>query len=600
MQHRDTRRSQRATTAASLLALLLSAAWLVGCGGSTQSANTNVSAAREAVVVDLSPLRVTLPNGAVIALEPSGAITLDGELFGTLHADGRIARPDGTTRSALMIDGQISYRGEISPLRVERDRLLAGDMARGSLAIAAPDRLQDLRADGSVAAEVPVMGLRPSNQATLLYVIAVVALDRLEAEAGGRQAEAAVVAAEPVLRVPVEGAPQRGPDDALVTVVVFSDLECPFCSRVVPTLERVLEHYGNDVRVVFRHTPLPFHARAMPAAEATMEAYAQRGAPGFWQMHDLIFENQRDLDDASLERYAQLVGLDLTRFRAAMASHTHEAAIRADMAIGQRVGVSGTPSFFINGRALVGAQPFEAFQQAIDSERSAAQRRVAGGTPRAQLYERILAEGLAEAPREPTPSGGYDADEDAQRRWVIADRAGAPTRGPARAPVTIQVFSDFQCPFCGRVVPTLERIVSTYGARVRIVFRHYPLPFHAWAREAAELAVEVHRQRGDAAFWQFHDLVFENQRQISGAETARAGLLALAQQIRGIDIRRAERALEQHTHAAAVETDMDAVTAAGAAIGTPTFFINGRRIAGAQPYDVFQTLIDEELAAPPQ
>ena len=95
---------------------------------------------------------------------------------------------------------------------------------------------------------------------------------------------------------PISRSPQRGPSDALVTIVIFSDFQCPFCGRVRTTLDRISQSYGQDVRMVFKHNPLPFHQNAMPAAEVSMEAYSQGGSTRFWQMHDMLFENQQSLD----------------------------------------------------------------------------------------------------------------------------------------------------------------------------------------------------------------------------------------------------------------------------------------------------------------
>lgn len=165
-----------------------------------------------------------------------------------------------------------------------------------------------------------------------------------------------------------ENAPQRGPDDALVTIVMWSDYQCPFCSRVEPTISRIVNEHRNDVRVVWRDNPLPFHQQAGPAAQAAREVHAQGGDEKFWEFHDLLFENQRALERADLERYAQQVGgIDMNRFRQALDNHTHRAAIQADMNAVQEAGARiGTPSSFINGRLLQGAQPFPAFEQAIN------------------------------------------------------------------------------------------------------------------------------------------------------------------------------------------------------------------------------------------
>ena len=193
------------------------------------------------------------------------------------------------------------------------------------------------------------------------------------------------------VEVPVTVAqPARGPRDALVTIVAFSDFQCPFCSRVEPTLAQVRERYGADVRIVWRNNPLPFHQNAMPAAEAALEARAQGGEDKFWQMHDLLFANQHALERADLTTYANQVGLDQGRFQRALASGTHRTAIQADMALAQRLGANGTPSFFINGVALTGAQPVEAFSRVIDQELVVARALVARGTTRDQVYDSLM------------------------------------------------------------------------------------------------------------------------------------------------------------------------------------------------------------------
>ena len=187
--------------------------------------------------------------------------------------------------------------------------------------------------------------------------------------------------------VPVTAAqPSKGPADALVTMVIFSDFQCPFCSRVEPTLTRVMNEYQGKVRMVWRNQPLPFHPNAMPAAELAMEAMAQGGSAKFWAMHDKLFENQQAIGRPDLERYATELGLDMNGVRNALDNNTHQTAIQADMALGARIGANGTPSFFINGRPLVGAQPFDAFKTVIDEEITRAQALVQRGTPAAQVY----------------------------------------------------------------------------------------------------------------------------------------------------------------------------------------------------------------------
>ncbi|MEZ4393054.1 MAG: thioredoxin domain-containing protein [Polyangiales bacterium] len=403
-----------------------------------------------------------------------------------------------------------------------------------------------------------------------------------------------------VYAVPVGNSPFQGPRDALVTMVVFSDFQCPFCSRVEATVREMRQRYGNDLRVVWKHEPLPFHNRARPAAALAQEAFAQGSHAKFWQVHDILMENQQHLEDADLERYAQQAGLNMARYRAAVAANTHNAAIDADHALAQRVEANGTPHFFINGRRLVGAQPASAFQTAIDDAKRRAEEliRTRPGTTRANVYERIIengATGTVYLPggNAPSPAAAAPAEPDADRVYQVRDNPRAPALGPANARVVIQHFSDFQCPFCSRVLPTVDQIMERYRGRVRFVWRDYPLPFHNNAMPAAEAGREVLAQRGADAFWRYHHLMFQNSSNLD-----RATLERLAGEIGGVNMDRFRAALDNHTHQAAVREDVAAADATGAQIGTPAFFINGKFVAGALPFEEFQRRIDAALAAP--
>ena len=171
-------------------------------------------------------------------------------------------------------------------------------------------------------------------------------------------------------RMPVEdsGFPSRGPEDAPVTVVEFSDFECPYCSRVNPALEQVIATYGDDVRIVFRQFPLSrIHANAQKAAEASLCAEEQGK---FWQLHDAMFQDQRNLGLVSIKEKAALVGLDIDSFNTCLDTDRYADAVAADLAAGSQLGVTGTPAVFINGIFLSGAQPFEEFAKIIDAELS--------------------------------------------------------------------------------------------------------------------------------------------------------------------------------------------------------------------------------------
>lgn len=168
--------------------------------------------------------------------------------------------------------------------------------------------------------------------------------------------------------VDVSTAPIRGDKNAKVTIVAFSDFQCPFCNRVNPTLAKLLETYPGKVRIAFKHLPLRIHPDA-PAASAAAEAAGRQGK--FWEMYDKIFANQRDLKPETFQKYAKELGLDVAKFDKDSADPSVKAKIDADSKEADKLGVAGTPAFFINGKYLSGAQPYETFQKMVDEQLAA-------------------------------------------------------------------------------------------------------------------------------------------------------------------------------------------------------------------------------------
>lgn len=370
--------------------------------------------------------------------------------------------------------------------------------------------------------------------------------------------------------------PVRGPRDALVTIVQFSDYQCPFCKHVEQTLAEVRKLYEQDLRIVWKDNPLPFHARAKPAAIFSRVVFQKQGNEAFWRVHDALFDNQASLEEEDFEELAKKQHIAWNPVKAALGSNKLPPKIQESIDLASDFQARGTPHFFINGRRLSGAQPASAFTKLIDEELGKARALVEAGTPRSKIFAAVMKN--AENPPPPETK-------------QVALRADAASRGVASAPVVIQVFSDFQCPFCRRVEPTLAELEKDFKGSLRIVWRHLPLPFHEHAQLAAEASEEVLAQKGATAFWDYHDALFEAQAVPGGLARDNLGRLAFKL---GVDMARFDAALDQHAHVAKVKADVAVANQAGIN-GTPAFLINGYYLSGAQPADAFKKLINLAL-----
>ena len=175
-----------------------------------------------------------------------------------------------------------------------------------------------------------------------------------------------ILYAAPRVAIDTKNEPSKGPENAAVTLVAFSDYQCPFCSRIEPTLKQLEKKYGNRLRMVFRDFPLPqIHPNAVKSAEA---AECARDQGKFWEMHDKLFSNQQALSPPDLKKSAADLGLDATKFVECLDSGAKAAEWQKDLRDGQRYGVSGTPTVFINGRLIRGASTVESISAIVDEE----------------------------------------------------------------------------------------------------------------------------------------------------------------------------------------------------------------------------------------
>jgi protein-disulfide isomerase len=406
------------------------------------------------------------------------------------------------------------------------------------------------------------------------------ALEPEEERVTGGQGSHAADEASQVYRVPVDHQPVEGPSNAPVTIVEFIDYECPFCRRVEGTREQLRKKYPEQLRFVIRHNPLPFHARALPAARLAIEAFKEKGSTGFWSMHRRLLASEQ-LDDASLLALAKAENLDPTRAKRAIEKPVYTEVLDEDSALATDVRASGTPHFFINGVRLSGAQPQQSFERVIDDQLAKARALIKAGNAGTSVYTAIMKQAV-----------DYDPFE---HKSIPAPTTKNPQRGPAAAPVVIDVFMDFQCPFCSRIQPTLEELDKAFPGKLRFVYRSRPLPFHPRARAAAEAALEAFRQGGNSAFWKMYDKLFSVQSVYGSFELPE--LESYAREI-GLDVNRFRQALNDHEHDAEIAAD-EAIADKVDINGTPACVINGIYISGAQPVAAFRQAVRAALNKKP-
>jgi protein-disulfide isomerase len=396
------------------------------------------------------------------------------------------------------------------------------------------------------------------------------------------QAGAAVAHADPpsfdpaaIYKVPTGDGPRRGPDDAPITIVEWSDYSCKYCNRVNATLDQLDRLYPGKLRWVYRQFPLdPDNTLA---AEASLAAAAQ-GA--FWPMHDRLFAVHGLVDRAEVELIAGDLGLDMVRFRGDLDAGTFHQRVVDDQRVALELGVTGTPSFFIDGRPVHGNAPLRDFTAVIDEELVRAAK-VTGP----DRYVHLVNDGRAAADAPPGTERPLFHLDPLTTYSVGLGLPGHDT-GPADALVTIVLWSDFECPYCQRNEPSVVRARKEYGAELRVIYRYMPVSSHPHAEIAAEAGVEAARE---GKFWAFADRLFAEPGHLD-----RDGLLEAARAV-GMDAGALAAALDDRRWRDAVAADSAAGSIAGVD-GTPTMFVNGQPVLGAVSWDVLKDIIDRRKA----
>jgi protein-disulfide isomerase len=373
--------------------------------------------------------------------------------------------------------------------------------------------------------------------------------------------------------------------------VEFSDFQCPYCSKAANTVEQLYKKYPNDIKIVFKHNPLPMHRNA-PAAHKAAMAAGEQGK--FWEMHDLLFENQRQMRGADMTELsvnlAKKLGLDTQKFKKDLENPAYQAQIKKDMALGRSIGVRGTPHFFVNGKRLGGAQPLQEFEKVYKEQIGAARQALKSGTERKNLYRKMVAKNFDGKGQKQDKRKARKPSPKPTKVSFVPVRDNDPIKGAKEDYlVTMVEFSDFHCPYCSKVNPTIDQILEKYGDKVRVVFKQSPLPMHSKAPMAHKAALAAHMQ---GKFWEMHDMLFENAR---AARSGNMEQLAIqyAKQL-GLNVEKFKQDLKSDKVAQWLREDKQLAGKVGAR-GTPNFFVNGVQVTGARPFSSFKSVIEKQI-----
>ena len=249
-----------------------------------------------------------------------------------------------------------------------------------------------------------------------------------------------------------ESSAQQQPAENRVVILEFSDFQCPYCSKAVPTLNKIKETYGDKVEIVFKQFPLSFHSSAQNASEAS-ECARDQGK--FWEYHDKLFANQMALSADDLKKYASELGLDIAKFNSCLDSREKMPVVQKDIATGQAMGVTGTPTFFIGDYKLIGAQPFETFKKLIDEKLNAS-----------DTQKPVETKGELKYVPDTAPPGGFKSFKSKDPNAQICTLNGRPV---------VYLFTTTWCPHCNFIRDTFDKTVKEYVDERKIIAYHWEI-----------------------------------------------------------------------------------------------------------------------------
>jgi protein-disulfide isomerase len=416
----------------------------------------------------------------------------------------------------------------------------------------------------------PQRCVEPDLQEVITYCVSPQAADIARAQANGVEPPISVAAS-----------PSIGPADASITLVMFTDLRCPFCRESHRDIVELVRR-NSDTRLVFKHLPLPSHPDAVPAALGALVA-EEDGK--FWSFVDLCLETEGTLEPSGLKAIREEAGIDEELWMKRFGDEEHFQIIERDLTLAHGLGVQATPTLFVNGLRMTGAPDIAVLQATIDGQRDLAKRLTNASVPPEQVSSRLTAAQYTEASS--TASAVEEHEEGPGVTVVYVPLEGSPIKG-ARTDatlVTIVVFSDFECPYCASTAAALDRAMEQFGDHVRLAFRHFPLAFH---ERAIPLSLAAIRGGEQGLFWQAHDRFFAGP-PIQSDEDIDAISRELGIQVpKGVDGHIDPAAL------ARIEEDIQLGQALGVQ-GTPTLFINGMKLEGAAEEAFLYEVIGEQI-----
>ncbi len=408
-----------------------------------------------------------------------------------------------------------------------------------------------------------------------------------------------------------------------VDIVAFVGFECPHSRASAAGLMKVVEAHKDTVRLRVVNLPLEVHKASVPLARGFVAAAKQGQWRAFWDH----FYGLKKPTAGEVFTWAGGAKLDMAKFKADLAQADDDVALDAGLA--EVLGVAGTPSYLVNGALLQGAQSEAAWQKIIAGQVAMADAKLKSGVKQADLM-RVLAEtnspkrapfyvkhvlrgapapkakipvpvkrksGVVAAKLMPAAGGGGAAVQlggqpaggaaPQDTIWRVIVRPDDPVIGPAHAPLTAVVFSDYECRHSKALQPTLAKLRKTYGKDLRIVYKHNPLPFHKHALHAAE-AAEAARAQGK--FAAMHAALFNAAPALEPQSVSAAAANAK------LDTGAFQNAMSAHGARARIQQDIEQAAAVGAR-GTPNIFVNGRKVVGAKSFEELKPVFEMQLAA---